>query len=226
MRIGVVLAGGEHTRQAIPPVLRDEETFASALLVAADSGLDLAERIGFVPHLVVGDFDSVTPEALDRARARGVEIVEYPTGKDETDLELALRAAIAREVDRILVMGGGGGRLDHLLANVSAIAAPELPVPVEAWMGEQYVTVLDAATTSAAPPTWRAELPPGATVSVLAWGADAVVSETGLRWPLDRHLVAVGSTLGVSNEALGGPAEITVHQGRAVVILPVSKVLS
>jgi thiamine pyrophosphokinase len=216
MRIGVVLAGGEFTRQCVPPILGDEALMADAFVVAADSGLDLAEQVGIVPDLVVGDFDSVTPDALDRARRRGIEVVEFPTAKDRTDLELAFEAVLSRGVDRLVVLGGGGGRLDHLVANIALLA--RLDIGIEAWLDDQFATVL--AVGASGPGVFSARLAAGGTLSVLAWGGPAIVSETGVLWPLDHHRLEAGSTLGVSNESLGGEVEITVHEGRAVVILP------
>ena len=40
-----------------------------------------------------------------------------PLRGDETDLELAIDTVVARDVDRLIVVGGAGGRLDHLLGN-------------------------------------------------------------------------------------------------------------
>ena len=64
------------------------------LLIAADGGLELFVRLGLSPDLIVGDFDSVKPETLERFTA--VETIRYPREKDATDGELALRAALDR----------------------------------------------------------------------------------------------------------------------------------
>lgn len=55
--------------------------------------------------LLIGDLDSVSPEALS-----GVARVErHPVDKDATDLELALAAAARLEPASILVLGGATG---------------------------------------------------------------------------------------------------------------------
>jgi len=75
---------------------------AGAAVIAADSGAELGGRI----DLLVGDLDSISAETL-----AGIERVErHPAKKDATDLELALRAALRLEPERILVVGGAGGR--------------------------------------------------------------------------------------------------------------------
>src|SRR5262245_26352321 len=104
----LVFAGGDP-----PPAALLEHLDRSAFVIAADSGLDHAAALGFTADVVVGDLDSVTPDALAEARARGADVEPHPAEKDETDLELALRKAVALGARRVTVIGGGGGRHDH-----------------------------------------------------------------------------------------------------------------
>ncbi len=46
--------------------------------------------------------------------------------KDESDTELAIRAALARGADALTIVGGLGGRPDHLIANVGLLALDAL----------------------------------------------------------------------------------------------------
>src|SRR4051794_11129628 len=109
----IIVTGGEPPHDGVRSVLP-----SPAFVIAADSGLDHAETLGLDVGLVLGDLDSVSKEALDRARGAGIEIDEHPIAKDETDLELALATATARGFEHIVVVSGGAGRLDHLLAGV------------------------------------------------------------------------------------------------------------
>ena len=72
-----------------------------------------------------------------RRPARAIE--RHPAAKDATDLELALDAAIALEPARIVVVGDGGGRLDHLLGSCSLLGL------------DRYAGAADRRRTSAAP---------------------------------------------------------------------------
>ena len=85
------------------------------LIIAADSGLALADGLGLAVDVVVGDLDSALPADLDSARKAGAVIEPHPADKDATDLDLAMTAAIERGAERVVVVGGGAGRLDHLL---------------------------------------------------------------------------------------------------------------
>lgn len=222
MTVGVVLAGGASHHQLVPPSLRDDGV--GRVVVAADSGADLADRLGIGIDLLIGDLDSVSAAALDRARTAGSAIREYPADKDRTDLELALDAAVEAGATSLVVLGGAGGRFDHLLANVTIVAASARRLgvaPVEAWIGDAFVSVLDERIA----PEWSASPAAGTTLSVLPWAGTAVVSETGVRWPLERFELREGTALGVSNVALGGDVVVTVHEGSALVIVPEAEVL-
>ena len=95
-----------------------------AWVVAADSGLEQVHAHGLTAHLLVGDMDSVRTETRQQAVQLGTVVEQHPTDKDATDLELALAAATSAGATRMLVVGAGGGRLDHFLANVLLLAAP------------------------------------------------------------------------------------------------------
>ena len=68
--------------------------------------------------LWLGDMDSVSPERLSEAKARGIIPKTYPMQKDYTDGQLAVKEAIASGADELLLLGALGGRSDHLLENM------------------------------------------------------------------------------------------------------------
>lgn len=200
----VVVAGGDPID---PSMLAGLPTDT---VIAADSGLDLAHALGVEPQVVVGDLDSVSAEALTR-HAGTVE--RHPVDKDATDLELALVAAIARRPDRIVVLGGHGGRLDHLVANALVLTAVPAAIDVEWRAGAARVHVIrERGALSASP---------GSLVSLVAVGGDATgVTTSGLRWPLTDDTLRFGSTRGVSNEFTAEAAVVTVRTGVVLAILP------
>jgi len=208
-RPAVVVAGGD------PIAPTDVEALpADALVIAADSGLDAAIANGISVDLVVGDLDSASPQAIERARRAGVPIDQHPIDKDATDLELALAAAVGSGAVEILVLGGYGGRLDHLLANALLLVAPMLDGITVVWR-------VGRTTVAPARPGVAVELDgePGDRVSLLPVGgsADGVTTE-GLAWPLHEETLHVGSTRGVSNHIDTVPAKVLVERGTVLVI--------
>jgi thiamine pyrophosphokinase len=207
----VVVTGGDPlTGVVLPPLPAD------APVVAADSGVDRAHELGLTVALAVGDFDSATPGALDAARRDGAEVRVHPVAKDATDLELALGAALELEPrpDRLVVLGGHGGRLDHLLANALLLASDVVAgVEVVAQMGHARVTVV----------RHRGELTGrvGDLVTLLPVGGPARgVATEGLRYPLRDEDLAPGTTRGVSNELVAPAAVVTVRAGVLLAVQP------
>src|SRR5262249_7408219 len=137
--VALVFAGGDPVDEDVAARLPT----GAATVVAADSGVEHALALGCTVDLVVGDFDSADPDAVDAAVTAGAEVRRYPQAKDKSDLELALDAAHERGASRLIVVGGAGGRLDHLLANMLLLASPSFAdVEVEAMVGRARVTVI------------------------------------------------------------------------------------
>lgn len=185
-----------------------------ALVVAADSGLHTALRLGLRVDVVVGDLDSVAPSALDAARAAGARIDVHPVDKDATDLELALAAARDLGARRITVVSGDGGRHDHLLANALVLAADDYAdLTVDAVVGTAVCTVVrDRRTLHGTVGSLCTLLPIG--------GTARGVTTTGLRFPLRDEDLHPGSTRGVSNELAEVDAGITLRSGVLLAVQP------
>ena len=187
-----------------------------AVIVAADGGLDHARAAGLAPGVLVGDLDSVTAESLAWATEHA-EVLRHPTDKDATDTELAVAYAASLAPERLLLVAGGGDRIDHAVAAIGALGAPELRgVPVvEAWWGDDELYVVPAPRGVTLPH------PPGTTFSVLAMhGPCQGVTVTGARWPLAAVDLAPLVGFGVSNEVAQSPVTVSASSGTLTVIVP------
>jgi len=187
---------------------------ADVAIVAADSGLSHAEACGRTVDVAVGDFDSVEPATLQRAEQLGTVIERHPAAKDRTDLALALDRALAMGADEVLVVGGHGGRLDHLLGNVLLLAAPEYAGVRMRWRGgAARATIVQ---TEAEITGTRGEL-----VSLLPLHGPALgVTAEGLLFPLSDATLAPGTSRGVSNELVAERARIGLTGGVLLVVQP------
>ena len=86
-------------------------------IICADVGLKTAERFGVRPSVVIGDFDS-----YPNGRLYNGEKVVLPVEKDDTDTHYAVRYALDRGADEIVIVGGiGGAREDHTFANIATL---------------------------------------------------------------------------------------------------------
>jgi thiamine pyrophosphokinase len=187
---------------------------AADLVIAADSGIAHLYALGLTPHVVVGDLDSAAPDHLRRANREGARIDRFPADKDATDLELALTVAQDMGATEVTVIGGSGGRLDHLIGGLNLLAAPRWSsMRITALAGPARLTVIHN----------RAELTGsvGSIVTLLAIGGTAQgITTTGLRWPLRDDDLPPTSTRGISNEITDGPVTVQVRTGTLFAIQP------
>jgi len=210
-RGAVIITGGSELPSGIAAHLPDNR-----YVIAADSGLDHAIAAGITPDLVVGDLDSVTAESVAWARQRNIAFEVYPADKDLTDTQIALSAAWQRQLLHILLIGGGGDRLDHSMSALAALGHPSLGAckSVRALWGAARVDVLHA------PGYWEVELPRGTTFSLLALHGECErVSISGAKWPLRDALIVPGSSLAVSN-VVESTLRISVGAGVLTLIIP------
>ncbi len=169
------------------------------VVIAADSGLANTRAHSVKADVVVGDMDSVDPGHLSDAESAGAVVERHPVGKNESDLELALVAALERGATRAMIVVRDGGRLDHALANLTVLASPRwAEMEISALVGSSRVwPVLRERTLP---------LESGDHLALHAIGGPATgVTSAGVRYPLDRERLDAFEARGIANvvEAAG-----------------------
>lgn len=216
--LGIIFTGGEGPKpEAIRLLLG--KLRARSILVAADSGLELAEAAGLKPDWITGDMDSLDSE--ERLRLYPAErVIRHATGKDHTDTELAFALLQEKGCDEIWIIGGGGGRLDHLFAIRDLFERDFFPVR---WItAAEDIYCIDAKAGGNA---LSVNLKPGTSVSVFLAGAGTWKAKSeGLKWPLENVCWERG-LFGLSNVAVNGNFSINAEEGRFMVILPLSAIV-
>ena len=205
----VVVAHGD-----VAPSDRDEVVGAE-MVIAADGGALALDRWGIVPHLVVGDLDSLGSKRAAELGRLGAKVMEFPEAKDESDLELSLRYALASGADDVVLLGiFAGGRLDHAIANAMLLSDPSYRgFGLRAVYGATQVRAVHAGDTLAL------DAPVGSTVTLLPVGGDAKgVRTKGLRYPLDDETLHFGRSRGLSNVVTTTPASVSLEQGVLLVM--------
>ncbi|ACU91493.1 thiamine diphosphokinase [Desulfomicrobium baculatum] len=203
----VLLANGPLT---LSPVIRQVISTAERL-IGVDGGSRHLRAMGMLPHLAVGDMDSISEELLQEYRQADVELHLHPPKKDATDLELALELALTRGASRISILGGTGGRLDHTLGNIFLLSRC-LPAGIPACImdQEQCVHLTDQSLTLSGAV--------GDTLSLLPATPEASgVSLTGLEYPLQDATLTFGTSWGMSNVFVETQATVTLRSGRLFV---------
>lgn len=178
------------------------------LVLAADAGYETCRRLGIMPDLLLGDFDSME-QPTDFSR-----VYRVPVEKDDTDTLLAVKTALENGCQEIYIYGGTGGkRLDHTLANLQTLLYLRRRRARGYLYDDDFLwTVLESERF-----TFRREVEWGL-CSVFCLGDRAEgVTLTGLQYPLENGMLTPDFPLGVSNHVLEPEVTISVRTGALAV---------
>lgn len=184
-----------------------DHSFVEGLVICADSGLDHALSAGIVPDIVVGDFDSCTVAVPD-----GTECIRVSPIKDDTDTILAVDTAVERGCTELRLLCALGGRFDHAFANVQTLSYVRNKGADAVLHGKNEKIRLLTQGQSVS-----VDRLSGGFVSVFALSEAAIVTEIGMKYPLEKHRLERSFPLGISNEVVDECAEIIVHSGEVIV---------
>lgn len=187
---------------------------AAGMIVCADGGIEFCFRAGMKPNLVVGDFDSASPGLVERARLEGARIVEFPQEKDETDLDIALKMTYRAGINRCMVYGALGGRIDHEMTNILLLRR-------YACMGMKVSLIGRTSSIDVLTHEYhcRFEGKSGCPVSLIPISEILCgVRTKGMKYELHGDDMVSGSSRGVSNIIVEDYAEISCVTGEAAVI--------
>lgn len=191
------------------------KTAGAELLIAVDSGMEFFYKSGMMPHIVIGDFDSVRPETLAFFRAKeGIEWVELIPEKDDTDTEAAIRRTIERGYGRIHVLGATGSRLDHVFGNIHLLGMG-FGKGTEIIMADEHnrIRLITQGITI------KKEEQFGDYVSLLPFAGEVRgLTLKGMKYPLNDYDYPCYSSLGISNEIIGEEAVISFKEGALMVV--------
>jgi len=199
----VLFANGELPQpERLRLQLNEDDVF-----IGVDGGLRYLTALDLTPHLIIGDLDSADPEQVSRFETLGVEIRKYPPEKDETDLELALDAALAMNPDIVWIAGALGGRLDQTLGNIFLLTQSKLAgVDVRIVDGTRQVFLIRELAVI--------QGEPGQRLSLIPLNSPAVGVQTdGLKYPLKKETLYPDQSRGISNSLMRSTAKVIIQSG-------------
>ena len=191
------------------------------LCIAADAGFGYAQRLGILPDLIVGDFDSAKdapPEVLRGIREIAEHdpdrIVQLEVMKDDTDTLRAVKIGLSKGYRTFYLYGAmGGKRFDHSLANIQTL----LYIKHEGARG--YIMEKDSMLFIAENETIKFQRGNTGYISIFSLSdVSKGVSLKGLMYCLENETLKNDFPLGVSNEfIIDEEAEITVKEGTLLI---------
>jgi thiamine pyrophosphokinase len=187
---------------------------ANAIL-AADGGASHCLKLGIIPQAVIGDFDSLSNDKLDRMADKGSKIIRYPARKDHTDLELALQYAVRQNPEEIIILGALGKRWDQTLANLLLPAGEQYAATtIRLIDGIQEINLIRPEKELVI----NGEI--GDTVSLIPlWGDASGITTEGLEYALVNDRLEFGSTKGISNVLVEKRAKVSISNGILVCVV-------
>ncbi len=184
------------------------------LFIGVDRGSLFLIEQGICPDLAVGDFDSVSEEELALICSQSKEVLQAQPEKDDTDLELAVKAVFARYPQaQLTIFGAFGGRLDHTLANIFLPSNPEI-VPCM-----QQIRLCNAQNELRYCPQGRHEIKPVAGMNYLAFmpADDGRLTIEGAKYPLNESNYFFKKVY-ASNEFIDESVFLECQSGYVIVI--------
>ncbi len=187
------------------------EIVSNALIVCADGGIDNALKMGITPHVLIGDGDSMCRETNVKVNY----LVSLPTEKDVTDTTACIEYAVGVGCKEIYLLCCSGGRADHMISNIftleylynrniKAIFCDDFNEIQIIGSGIHFIDRSDKYKYLSIIP-----------LDIFVEG----VTLKGLKYPLyDYTLCRESSSLGVSNEFVSQSAEISISNGRCLLI--------
>lgn len=177
-------------------------------IIACDKGLEYANLCGIAPDLIIGDFDSFLGNLPS-----DIPKITLPQEKDETDTMAAMKYAVEKEFEEILLFCALGGRLDHLLGNLQTAAyAAKAGVFVKIFDNKNEIYIFSNSKISIPKKD-------GFSISLIALTDKCEnVSISGGKYTLKNAVLTNMSTLGISNEWIDD-ITVTVEEGVLAVVM-------
>lgn len=203
MAKGLLFIGGKSPNFTHIEALVEESSY----IIAADSGYDYLLRNNITPDIVAGDMDSIENiDALDSIPEEKIQ--RHSVEKDKTDTEIGLDILWEKNIKDITIIGGGGGRLDHVFGIFTLFERERRPYR---WITHSSLVI--GIETSLCIDVMKGEI-----ISFFPVGGEACeMHSEGLKWPLDGAVWRRGD-MGISNEAISHKITVEMKKGRLIMI--------
>jgi thiamine pyrophosphokinase len=198
-----IFADGERCSLALNRRLRN-----GRLVIALDGVAEQARKEGWVPDLVMGDFDTATPKTLKILEQHGSVLLPTPD-QNQTDLEKAVQYCSQRYYG-FWVAQALGSRLDHSFAALSLLDRYHRPrMDFSLWREGERVRLLKDEKR-----VLRGKK--GRPLALLPFPACRVTS-TGLVYEMKNTRLKLGVKASVSNCAAQAAVELNI-EGTALLV--------
>lgn len=186
---------------------------SSDYIISVDGGAGHLRKMGIMPNILIGDFDSANSEDLKYFINQGIEAYKFPIEKDMTDSELAIEKALEIGASELLFIGAIGSRVDHSFANVFLLKKI-LDMGLKACIIDENNQIYMFNTT------FTLQKQDGYKLSLIPISQKVTgVTTEGLKYKLNDAIMTLGTSWGVSNEFLEDKVTVTIEEGILLVCI-------
>lgn len=199
----LIIANGQEENKTFIKTYAKQADF----ILALDGGADIALKAGIMPNLVIGDLDSISPNAKNKI---GKEKLLKVSRQDNTDLEKGLDFARYFKVQNITIICAQGGRLDFTLSNFSSVFnyIDKANIVFKTSSCDIYPIIKSK----------KFECKKGAKISLIPMGNTTGLTLKNLKYSLKNATFKIGQTA-VSNIAIKNNFEVSFKKGQLLVII-------
>lgn len=209
----MIMSGGNCDSELIRRLILDKTIDT---VIAVDGGLKIADELEIVPNYIVGDFDTISMDIMDKYRklseATGnlaPKILEFRPEKDDTDTEIAIRLCIDLKPEEVVIVGATGTRLDHTLANLHLLKMfLDDKIQAAIYDGNNKIYLADQEFSLSKKSLY------GTYFSLLPFTEKVTgITLKGFKYPLTNRDICIGTSLCISNEVVEDTASVKFEQG-------------
>lgn len=207
----LIVSGGSIDLEFLKNILINNE-FNN--IIASDKGLEALDKIQIKPNYIIGDFDSLNNEILDKyLKNNEAEITRLNPIKDYTDTHMAIKKAIEIKSTDITIIGAIGTRQDHTIANINILKeALDKKISCKIIDRNNEISLINENISLKKDVSY-----PFISLIPLTTKVEGITLK-GFKYNLSNAIINIGESIGVSNEQIENIATIEIKKGILVLI--------
>ena len=177
-------------------------------IIGVDKGAYRCAKAGIKMKAALGDFDSISSLQKEFVKGYTQEMIVYNPIKDDTDCAAAINWALEKGYEKILVLGGLGGRQDHNYANLRLLKNVDAEIVFQDEKNKVFCL---------GPGRFEIEKGKYKYLSLFAQN-DSCITIENVAYPLLKRKLSNSDLYTVSNEILDDSAILTIESGRLIIM--------
>ncbi|MDR1434793.1 MAG: thiamine diphosphokinase [Puniceicoccales bacterium] len=175
-------------------------------IIAADGAYDLLQKKNITADIIIGDCDSVKGTIGEKTKKIAIGDQSF------SDFQKALKFLREARLLPSIVLGIGGGCMDHILNNISILAQTDSVAYMPPTLGFGMDNSM------------ALSLPRGTKLSLFGMPSGRI-STRGLRWELENQMLYFHAHNSCFNRTLGERVTFEVHEGKIFLVIYLKNVI-